>query len=91
MSNNKPDDKDLKEKRLPLLRPPKPWQPRLEVAKIQRVLKEMGYDIKTIDGYPGPETRQALLRFQQDHGLHPDGEIGPETIAKIQEIQGQNP
>ena len=41
-----------------------------------------GYDI-VVDGVFGPKTKQAVIQFQKDHGLTPDGVIGPKTWAKL--------
>ena len=41
-----------------------------------------GYDI-VVDGVFGPKTKQAVIQFQKDHGLSPDGIIGPKTWAKL--------
>lgn len=41
-----------------------------------------GYDI-VVDGNFGPKTKQAVIQFQKDHGLSPDGIIGPKTWAKL--------
>ena len=41
-----------------------------------------GYDI-VVDGNFGPKTKQAVIQFQKDHGLTPDGVIGPKTWAKL--------
>ncbi|HET9137804.1 D-Ala-D-Ala carboxypeptidase family metallohydrolase [Actinophytocola sp.] len=40
-----------------------------------------------IDGDFGPATRAALVRFQQAYGLSADGVAGPQTFAKIYELQ----
>jgi lysozyme family protein len=39
-----------------------------------------------VDGYEGPKTKDATKRFQQEHGLLPDGLIGPNTLSKIAEL-----
>jgi hypothetical protein len=36
-----------------------------------------------VDGIFGQRTDKATIRFQMDHGLAPDGEVGPKTRAKI--------
>ncbi len=35
------------------------------------------------DGYFGPKTRSAVIRYQQLHGLQADGEVGPLTWNSI--------
>ena len=37
-----------------------------------------------VDGQIGTLTREAVARFQGQHGLYVDGEIGPQTIAALQ-------
>ena len=41
-----------------------------------------GYDI-VVDGIFGQKTKQAVIQFQKDHGLTPDGVIGPKTWAAL--------
>lgn len=40
-----------------------------------------------IDGAFGPATRSAVIRFQQAYGLGADGIAGPQTFAKLYELQ----
>lgn len=35
------------------------------------------------DGEFGPNTKAAVVRYQSDHGLTPDAEIGPQTMTKL--------
>lgn len=35
------------------------------------------------DGEFGPNTKAAVVRYQSDHGLAPDAEIGPQTMTKL--------
>lgn len=53
------------------------------VRRIQEALKAAGVDPGTIDGIFGPKTGAAVLGFQLEEGLVPDGEVGPETAAKL--------
>jgi peptidoglycan hydrolase-like protein with peptidoglycan-binding domain len=53
------------------------------VRKIQVALKAAGVDPGTIDGIFGPKTEAAVLGFQLEEGLVPDGEVGPETAGKL--------
>ena len=52
-----------------------------DVKTAQALLEAAGYDIgKTgVDGIYGGETLSAVRAFQHDHGLSPDGVIGPKT------------
>lgn len=55
------------------------------VRRYQQQLKDLGYDRAPgfVDGVLGPRTRQAISRFQGDHGLMVDGIVGPKTQAKL--------
>ena len=53
------------------------------VRRIQQALKEAGVDPGTIDGIFGPKTKAAVLGYQLEKGLVPDGEVGPETAAAL--------
>ena len=52
------------------------------VKRIQYMLNKLGYDVKA-DGYFGMDCKEALMKFQDDHGLHADGVAGPTTIEKL--------
>ncbi|MFY9175790.1 MAG: peptidoglycan-binding domain-containing protein [Caldicoprobacterales bacterium] len=54
-----------------------------EVEMLQRILYSIGYDPGPIDGIFGPLTRSAVVKFQIDNGLVPDGIVGPRTWAAI--------
>lgn len=41
-----------------------------------------------IDGIAGPQTQDAIRRFQRDYGLREDGIFGPQTEAKIRLVIG---
>jgi peptidoglycan hydrolase-like protein with peptidoglycan-binding domain len=53
------------------------------VRAIQRRLRALGYTPGPLDGRFGPITRRAVLRFQVDHRLTDDGEVGPRTYARL--------
>ena len=57
-----------------------------DVAFGQRVLAGAGYNVGPIDGVYGPRTMQAVMQFQADNGLVPDGILGPLTWAAIDAI-----
>jgi len=52
---------------------------RYDTYLLQKTLRLAGYDPGPLDGAPGPRTEEALLAFQEAHGLAPDGEMGPKT------------
>ncbi len=55
-------------------------------------LKLMGYYPGRVDGIYDDRTRDAVIRFQQDHSLAADGIIGPVTSAAIRnEVRKDHP
>ena len=52
-----------------------------DVKYCQEILAELGYDIgkSGADGKFGSQTRAAVIAFQKDHNLNPDGVVGPLT------------
>lgn len=57
-------------------------------ANLQRRLADMGYYNGEISGYYGPQTQEAITRFQQDMGLEADGIVGPATARALSEWGG---
>ena len=53
-----------------------------EVKAWQMLLKENGYPL-LIDGVFGNMTMEAVMDWQDKHGLRPDGIIGPKTWATV--------
>lgn len=53
------------------------------VRRIQEALKLVGIDPGSIDGIYGPKTEAAVLGFQLNRALVPDGEVGPETAGAL--------
>jgi peptidoglycan hydrolase-like protein with peptidoglycan-binding domain len=55
------------------------------VMEIQKMLMEAGYELPKygVDGIYGNETRSAVMRFQEDKGLNPDGIVGPDTYNEL--------
>lgn len=52
------------------------------VRWLQYALNKRGAHL-IVDGAFGEKTRQALIKFQQDHGLTPDGICGPLTLKAV--------
>lgn len=50
-----------------------------EVTRLQQRLAELGYYTGEVDGAYGPGTQEAVLLFQQQHGLADDGVAGEQT------------
>lgn len=55
-----------------------------DVKEVQQTLFELGYYPYTPDGYYGRIVRQAVIRFQRDQGLVPDGIAGKKTCQALQ-------
>ena len=58
------------------------------VLNIQIFLNKYGFDAGDEDGYLGQQTANAIRSFQAYAGLKPDGDIGPNTINKMQNWTG---
>ncbi|PYZ92535.1 glycoside hydrolase [Salipaludibacillus keqinensis] len=54
------------------------------VKVLQEKLKDKGYfNFHTATGYFGNVTRQAVQKFQKEHGLTQDGIVGPQTFRAL--------
>lgn len=53
-----------------------------DVKELQEKLIKLGYNI-VADGDFGNNTLSAVLKFQKEHGLVEDGEVGPTTMTAI--------
>lgn len=54
-----------------------------KIAQIQQKLAMLGYEPGPVDGVYGPKTYAAVLEFQRNKRLVPDGEFGPQTAAAL--------
>lgn len=61
-----------------------------EVTAVQQALKEKGYYDYTVDGIFGTRTRAAVISFQRDNGLQPDGIAGEKTLKALGITSGGN-
>jgi hypothetical protein len=52
-------------------------------ADVQQALDQNGYDAGPADGDVGPQTRNAIAAFQQDHGLNPTGRINTPLLRAL--------
>ncbi len=59
------------------------------VRDIQKMLNTLGFEAGETDGWMGPETGQAIIRFQKEHGLTPTGTLSIPLAALLhQEVGG---
>ena len=56
---------------------------RSSVAALQVALRSKGFYTGAVDGISGPQTRDALLRFQRKHGIRATGKVGMATRCKL--------
>lgn len=58
-----------------------------EVKKLQQTLYNLGYDLGNagVDGIFGPETQKALVAFQKDSKISPNGIFDEKTFTKLGE------
>lgn len=62
----------------------------ISVAQLQQFLNTR-YPGTIINGYFGPKTRTAVIRFQKDQKLPQTGKVGPQTRARMQQLCGTAP
>lgn len=55
----------------------------LSVRQVQQALAAAGFYKGEVDGKSGPQTRKAVLAFQQAKGLKADGIVGSETSEAL--------
>lgn len=58
-----------------------------DVAELQQLLNDLGFDADRADGIFGPLTARAVLEFQANRGLGEDGIAGPEVVAEVLAVQ----
>ncbi|GMQ82693.1 MAG: hypothetical protein BMS9Abin05_2151 [Rhodothermia bacterium] len=56
---------------------------------VQRRLSALGYELGTVDGVIGRHTDRAILQFQADNGLNPDGVVGARTRQGLRRRFGE--
>jgi peptidoglycan hydrolase-like protein with peptidoglycan-binding domain len=59
--------------------------PSSDVKYVQSLLAKNGFDPGAIDGVSGASTKNAILRAQKAFGLTPDGVVGSQTIAALED------
>lgn len=53
---------------------------------VQEVQRKVGFTGRQVDGKFGPLTEARVRQFQRDHGLVPDGIVGPMTWAELEKV-----
>ncbi len=53
------------------------------VVSLQQMLTDRGYYTAKLDGVFGAQTKTAVIIFQKEAGLAPDGIVGPRTLAAL--------
>lgn len=54
-----------------------------DVERLQRTLRDAGFDVGEVDGKFGPRTEAALRAYQQANGLRADGRAGEDTFGAM--------
>ena len=54
-----------------------------DVASLQARLQDLGFYTGLVDGYFGLHTHNALMAYQREYGLTPDGICGPDTLRSL--------
>ena len=52
-------------------------------SRVQTKLKSLGIYKGNVDGIYGPKTKDAVISFQKQKNLSPDGIVGPKTLAAL--------
>jgi peptidoglycan L-alanyl-D-glutamate endopeptidase CwlK len=53
------------------------------VKAVQKLLKSQGYNVGILDGKYGQATTNAVMKFQKNNGLYPEGVVNPRTRRKL--------
>lgn len=66
------------------------------VKGIQEILQSQGFEVEEVDGFMGPQTRQAIKKFQESRSLKPTGTIDQATLMLLEAAEktndgGENP
>lgn len=82
-------DEEKRIARLPLRILVTRFSGREQLMDVQSQLAELGFEPGEIDGYMGPDTANAIKRFQTEHDLRPDGLVSDGLIEKLYEAAGK--
>ncbi|QLH38786.1 MAG: peptidoglycan-binding protein [Defluviicoccus sp.] len=53
-------------------------------------MRALGYDVGASDEATGDHTREAIMRFQRDHGLAPTGQVSPALLTDLRRVAVRN-
>jgi peptidoglycan hydrolase-like protein with peptidoglycan-binding domain len=53
---------------------------------VQAALSRAAYGPLNVDGRPGPQTRDAIMRFQLDEGLPVTGKLDDALVKKLKAV-----
>ncbi|HUF86030.1 MAG TPA: lytic murein transglycosylase [Thermohalobaculum sp.] len=59
-----------------------------ETEELQRRLTALGYPTEGVDGIIGPNTREAIRRFQANAGMTPDGYVSATLLQRVRAAAG---
>ena len=59
------------------------------IAATQSLLGDLGYDPGPADGVMGPRTRAAVIQFQLNNGLSPDGRVSNPLLLELRKEAGK--
>jgi len=62
---------------------------REQFIEVQKMLNELSFGAGDVDGYMGPDTAQAIRRFQATYGMEKNGFMSPELVSKLYEVLGR--
>lgn len=54
-----------------------------DVAQLQTQLHDLGFFTMRVDGHFGPQTHEAVVAYQTNYALTPDGIVGPATLRAL--------
>ena len=60
------------------------------VKEIQEILQSHGFDVGEADGFMGPQSRQAIKKFQEAKGLKSTGTIDRSTLTFLEVVAKTN-
>ncbi|MCP4328059.1 MAG: DUF4189 domain-containing protein [Alphaproteobacteria bacterium] len=75
----------------PVVSSPPPRSPDSTVQMVQRQLAEIGYDPGPADGLMGAKTSRAIMKFERDYELEPNGTVTDRLIERLAAVTTGSP